>query len=69
MIPVAWTDAQGIEWALDCALGDSGPSNETSTAAVECGAAEWDHDGSDGGGCAAFWTDAFSAYAEQMEVV
>ena len=69
MIPAAWTNEQGIEWALDCAAGDSGPSNETSAAAVDAGVAEWDHDGSDGLRCAAFWTDEFTAYAEQMEVV
>lgn len=63
-----WTTAQAIEWALDCAAGDSGPSNETAAAAVECGAAEWDEDGTDRGGCVAVWTDAFAAYAAQQEM-
>ena len=64
----AWTTAQAIEWALDCAAGDSGPSATDALAAIEAGAAEWDHDGSDGLGCVAVWTNEFALYAAQQEL-
>jgi hypothetical protein len=60
--------AQLIEWAQDAVAGDSGPSNDTSEAAVEAGVAEYDHDGSDGWGCKAFWTEEFLALAERLDV-
>ncbi len=61
-----WTSAQCIEWALDCAAGDSGPSNDTASAAIEAGVAEWDDDGTDRGSCVAVWTSAFEAQAASI---
>ena len=63
-----WTTPQAIEWALDCAAGDSGPNRDTSSEAVAAGAAEWDHDGGDGLGCVAVWTTEFALYAARQEM-